>query len=131
MVSQSSSQIRHIKPKNTWVVISSDTTWTRQNIKILEKRTRKKKTYGDHNNIRGAQDPCIQHFIFVPTENEPKSAHEPQNKVYYRYGNTRYMKLKSITIENLLSFENSEFNFKEYNVIVAQTTLEKQTSYGF
>ena len=53
------------------------------------------------------------------------SAHGPQNKVYYRYGNTRYVKLKSITIENLLSFENSEFNFKEYNVIVGPNNAGK------
>ena len=54
-----------------------------------------------------------------------KSAHEPQNKVYYRCGNTRHVKLKSVTIENLLSFENSEFNFKEYNVIVGPNNSGK------
>ena len=35
------------------------------------------------------------------------------------------MKLKSITIENLRSFENSEFNFEEYNVIVGPNNSGK------
>ena len=35
------------------------------------------------------------------------------------------MKLKGITIENLRSFENSEFNFEEYNVIVGPNNFGK------
>ena len=35
------------------------------------------------------------------------------------------MRLKSITIENLRSFENSEFSFKEYNVIVGSNNSGK------
>lgn len=35
------------------------------------------------------------------------------------------MKFKSIAIENILSFENSEFNFEEYNVIVGPNNSGK------
>ena len=125
VVSQRSPQIRRIKPKNAWVVSSSDATRTRQNRKIPEKNVQERETRGNYNNTCGAQDPRIRHFIFVLAGNGPKSAHKPQNKVYYRYGNTRHVKLKSITIENLLSFENSEFNFKEYNVIVGPNNSGK------
>ena len=45
--------------------------------------------------------------------------------VYYRHNNTRVMKLKSIIIENLRSFEHSEFSFQEYNVIVGSNNSGK------
>ena len=48
-----------------------------------------------------------------------------QNNVYYYHNSTGGMRLKSITIENLRSFENSEFNFKEYNVIVGSNNSGK------
>ena len=35
------------------------------------------------------------------------------------------MKLKSTAIENLRSFENSEFNFEEYNVMVGPNNSGK------
>ena len=45
--------------------------------------------------------------------------------VYYYSNGTRDVKLKSITIKNLRSFENSEFSFEEYNVIVGPNNSGK------
>ena len=125
VVSQRSPQIRRIKTKKCVgrLILRCNTDKTKQ--KDSRKNVQERETRGNYNNTCGAQDPRIRHFIFVLAGNGPKSAHKPQNKVYYRYGNTRHVKLKSTTIENLLSFENSEFNFKEYNVIVGPNNSGK------